>query len=308
MSKILVTPRSLTRDGDPALKLLGDAGYEIVYCTPGHQPDEEELIALLPGCVGYLAGVEKIPARVLEAAKSLRVISRNGTGIDNIDIEAADRLNIRICRAQGANARGVAELTVGLIFALMRSIPFSDAGLKGGKWVRKRGVEVENRTLGLIGSGEIGKRVALLATGIGMRVLAYDPYPVTGFSLEHFQFVTLDELYARADVISLHCPALDDGRALIDTEAISKMKNGVYLINTARASLMDSAAASAGLENGLIAGIALDVFEQEPPAESDLIKDPRVIVTPHIGGYTSESVSNAALQAVQNIIDTLKAE
>jgi phosphoglycerate dehydrogenase-like enzyme len=126
--------------------------------------------------------------------------------------------------------------------------------------------------------------------------------------LDNFQFVRLDELYARADVISLHCPALEDGRPLIDAAAVSKMKRGVYLINTARASLIDNDAAITGLENGLIAGIALDVFEQEPPAESDLIKDPRVIVTPHIGGYTSESVSRAALQAVQNIIEKLKTE
>ena len=308
MSKVLVTPRSLTRDGDPALSLLTDAGYEDIFCTPGQQPDEEELISLLPDCVGFLAGVEKITESVLLAAKNLKVISRNGTGIDNVDLEAADRLNIRICRAQGANARGVAELTLGLMFAMMRSISFCDAGLKDGKWVRRRGIEVENRTLGLIGSGEIGKRVALLATGIGMKVLAYDPFPDKSFSLDDFRFVPLDELYPQADVISLHCPALEGGKPLIDADAISKMKKGVYLINTARASLIDNIAAVAGLNNEKIAGIALDVFEEEPPTESSLISDPRVIATPHIGGYTSESVSRAALEAVQNIIGTLESE
>lgn len=304
-AKVLVTPRSLTRGGDPALQLLSDAGYEVLYCTPGKQPDEEALIELLPGCAGYLAGVEKISPRVLAAAKELKVISRNGTGIDNIDLEAADRLNIRICRAQGANARGVAELTLGLIFALLRSISFCDANLKNGKWTRRRGLEVENRTLGLVGSGEIGKRIALLATGIGMKVFAYDPFPDNSFSPNNFKFVPIDELYAQSDIISLHCPALENGNPLIDTGAISKMKRGVYLINTARASLIDNAAVRAGLENGKIAGIALDVFEREPPTESILIKDPRVIVTPHIGGYTSESVSRAAVQAVQNILETL---
>ena len=305
-AKILVTPRSLTRGGDPALQLLSDAGYEVLYCTPGKQPDEKELIELLPGCAGYLAGVEKISARVLAAAKELKVISRNGTGIDNIDLEAADRLNIRICRAQGANARGVAELTVGLIFALLRSISFCDADLKNGKWTRRRGVEVENRTLGLVGSGEIGKRIVLLATGIGMKVFAHDPFPNNSFSPDNFKFVPIDELYAQSDIISLHCPALESGNPLIDAGAISKMKRGVYLINTARASLIDNAAVMVGLENGKIAGIALDVFEREPPTESILIKDPRVIATPHIGGYTSESVSRAAGQAVQNILETLK--
>jgi len=306
MAKVLVTPRSLTRGGDPALRLLSDAGYEVLYCIPGKQPDEEELITLLPGCAGYLAGVEKISARVLAAAKELKVISRNGTGIDNIDLKAADQLNIRICRAQGANARGVAELVLGLVFALLRSISFCDANMKNGKWIRRRGVEVENRTLGLIGSGEIGKRIALLATGIGMKVLAYDPLPDYSFSPNNFKFVSMDELYGEADIISLHCPALESGHPLIDADAISKTKRGVYLINTARASLIDNAAVMEGMENGKIAGIALDVFEQEPPTESILVTDPRVVVTPHIGGYTSESISRAAVQAVQNIIEALK--
>jgi phosphoglycerate dehydrogenase-like enzyme len=305
MKRVLVTPRSLTRDGDPALHLLTLAGYEIVTCTPGKQPDEEALMALLPGCAGYLAGVEPVSARVLENAGALKVISRYGTGIDNIDVEAAERLKIRICRTRGANARGVAELTLGLIFALFRSIPFSDGNLKNGRWERRPGIELENRILGIVGSGEIGKKTALLATGVGMKVIAYDPFPDNTFSLEGFGFGSLDEVYRQADVLSLHCPPLDGGKPLIDENAVSRMKKGVYLVNTARASLVDLDAIWAGLQREKISGVALDVFEKEPPPASMLIRDPRVIATPHIGGYTSESVSKTARQAVQNILDTL---
>ncbi|MGD1973674.1 MAG: hypothetical protein PVG73_06355, partial [Desulfobacterales bacterium] len=138
MEKIIVTPRSLTKDGDPALDLLTGEGFDVVFSTPGSMPQEDELIRLLPGCVGYLAGIEPITAAVLEAATDLKVISRNGTGINSIDLEAAQRLNIKILRAVGANARGVAELTLGVILGLIRSIPFSDACLKREKWERRK--------------------------------------------------------------------------------------------------------------------------------------------------------------------------
>ena len=131
MKKILITPRSLTKQGHPALEKLSEAGCQLIFSTPGELPAQEELLGLVPGCVGYLAGVEKITERVLTSADALRVISRNGTGIDNIDVAAAEKRGIRICRAEGANARGVAELTLGLMLALARSVPFSDAALKG---------------------------------------------------------------------------------------------------------------------------------------------------------------------------------
>jgi phosphoglycerate dehydrogenase-like enzyme len=156
MAKILITPRSLTQHGHPALDMLKKAGYEIIFSTPGKQPDEEELLRILPGCVGMLAGVEKISAKVLEAAKDLKAISRNGTGVDTIDLKAAERLNIKILRAEGANAQGVAELTIGLMFSMIRAIPFSSEQMKSGKWSRKQGIEVIGKTLGLIGCGKVG--------------------------------------------------------------------------------------------------------------------------------------------------------
>jgi len=160
MARVLVTPRSLTQGNHPALNALREAGYDVICASPGRQPTEEELVRLLSGCVGYLAGVEKVTGQVLESAHDLKVISRNGTGVDNIDLEAAERLGIRVCRAVGANSRGVAELTIALILALVRAIPFSDAWIRKGGWERRRGIELAGRTLGLIGCGNVGKLVA----------------------------------------------------------------------------------------------------------------------------------------------------
>jgi len=304
MQKILITPRSLTKSGHPALDKLSERGYELVFSTPGRQPSEDEIIGLLTGCVGYLAGVEKISSNVLESAKDLKVISRNGTGIDNIDLESAKRLNIRICSTQGANARGVAELAIGLMFSLVRSIPSQDEKMKEGVWERIRGIEVEDRVLGLIGCGQIGQHVALLALGLGMRVLAYDPDPSFSPS-EKFQYVSLDELLPQSDIISLHRPAPLSGKPFVTAEVIERMKKGVYLINTARASLLDENAVLEGLDSNHIAGLAIDVYEKEPPDDFRLVKHDHVIAAPHVGGFTKESVLRATSQAVDNLINNL---
>jgi phosphoglycerate dehydrogenase-like enzyme len=306
MNKVLITPRSLTRDGHPSLDLLKKAGYEVTFSTPGKQPTEEELIALLPGCVGYLAGVEKISARALEAAGDLKVISRNGSGIDNIDLDAAKGLGITICRTEGANAKGVAELTIGLMFSLARFIPFHDARMKAETWERRKGLELEGRTLGLVGCGQIGKETAMRALGIGMKVHAYRRNPDRTFApSDQFSWVTQEELLESSDVISLHRPANPDGTPVVTGAMISAMKKGVLLINTARASLLDERAVLEALDSGHIGGAATDVYVKEPPEDFSLVGHDRVIATPHLGGFTKESVDRATTEAVQNIIDTL---
>jgi phosphoglycerate dehydrogenase-like enzyme len=307
MKKILITPRSLTKDGDPSLELLTRQGFELVFSKPGKMPQTAELIRLLPGCVGYLAGVEPILADVLETALDLKVISRNGTGIDNIDIQAARRLEIEIMRAEGANARGVAELTLGVILGLIRSIPFSDAGIKRGSWQRRKGLELQGRTLGLIGCGKIGQLVARLALAFGMDLLAYDAFPDQRFNPgPGFRFTSLAEVLANSDIITFHCPEQADGRAILDSERMRRLKPGVVIVNTARASLINETAILKALQEGRVAGLALDVYDCEPPAPSALLSDERVIATPHIGGYTSESVSRATLAAVENLLNFFK--
>ncbi len=301
---ILVTPRSVTRDGHPALARLRDAGWRIVMCRPGALPDEEELRTLLPGCAGYIAGVERVSARALDAAPDLRVISRNGTGIDAIDLAAAERRGIAVLRAEGANARGVAELTLALILALARGLPAADAGLKLGGWSRPpAGLELDGRTLGLVGCGRVGALVARLALAFGMRVLAHDPRP--GGDLPYdpaFRLASVDDVLSAADFISLHCPPAAGGRPLIDAAALARLKPDAFLVNTARHELIDADAALAALDDGRLAGLAIDVFDTEPPTDRRLASHPRVIATPHLGGYTRESIDRAMSVAVENIL------
>ncbi len=309
MKKILVTPRSLTAPGPhPELEPLVAGGYELVYCSPGVRPEERELLHLVAGCVGYLAGMERITARVLEAAADLRVLSRNGTMLDNVDLQTAARLGITVHSADGANTRGVAELTVALMLAVARAIPLSAASMGRGEWERVKGFELEGRTLGIVGCGRVGRLVAQIASaGFGMRVLGYDPYPPEPpITLPAFELVAFDRLLRESDVVSLHCPPLDNGSALITTRNIHLMRHGVVLINTARGSLVDFDAVLEALEGERIFGFATDVYPEEPPESHPLFSHPRVITTPHVGGYTNESVSRASRLAVTHLLDSLQ--
>ena len=281
----------------------------MVMATPGQQPDEGELLSLLPGCIGYLAGVETISAHAIEAANSLRVISRNGTGIDNIDMEAARKKGITVCRAEGANARGVAELTIALLLSLMRSIPFSDSALKRGGWERRKGKEVGGSVLGVVGTGRIGSLVSHMAAGLGMKVIGFDPFPNPVLEdLGLLSYVSLTDLFSRADVITLHCPMPQDGKPLISDDSLDCMRQGSYLVNTARSGLIDSSAVHRALDSGKLRGLALDVFDVEPPADRTLIEHDRVIASPHIGAFTVESIAGAVDVAVDNILKTLAEE
>jgi D-3-phosphoglycerate dehydrogenase len=303
--KIAVTPRSLSRGGHPALKPLEQAGYELVFPAPGEQPTVAQLKAALPACVGYLAGVEPIPAEVLTLCPQLKVISRNGTGVDNIDLDAAQAMGMAIERAAGANARGVAELAIALMLAGLRHIPWSDKHLKEGKWTRRQGIEVQGRTLGVVGCGQIGKYVAKMALGLDMQVRAYDLFPDPSFTpVGDFGFVELDQLLAESDVVSLHCPPAE--QPLINATTIARMKERAYLINTARATLIDEQAVLNALEAGKLAGFATDVYPTEPPELTPLLSHERVITTPHAGGFTAESVERATAGAVNNLLRILE--
>ncbi len=302
--RILVTPRSLTQGPNEAVALLESAGFDVVTSIPGRRPSEDELVSLLPGCVGYLAGVEIISERVLDAGAELRAISRNGVGTDAIDTDAADQRGITILTTPGANSEGVAELTIGLLFALARSIPQSDAALKAGNWTRMMGVELLGATIGVVGCGSIGRRVVEMALGIGMAVVGYDPYPVEGFSPARFRWVTLDELWPIADAVTLHAPAFE--KPIVDADSLLRAKTGAYLVNTARAALVDTNAVVSALETDVLAGYATDVFDDEPPNDFRLVHHPKVLATPHIGGYTAASIRRASVGAAENLIAILK--
>ncbi len=304
--KILITPRSVTRDGHPALKHLQDAGYELIFSSPGRQPTEDELQRLLPECVGYLCGVEKVSEQTLRTALKLRVISRNGVGVDNLDLRAAQRFGIVVRKAVDANACSVAELAQAHILALARWVAFSDNGIKAGGWERRKGMELMGKTLGVVGCGRVGKMVVKLALGFEMKVLAFDVVPDESFAPSPaFRYTTLDEVLANSDIISLHCPAPEDGKPLINATTLARMKRGVFIVNTARADLIDGAALAVALLCGQVAGAAMDVFQTEPPVGDPLVASDRVIATPHVGGFTQESVDRAMQMAVENLLAEL---
>jgi len=302
--KIAITPRSISRNGHSALKALEQAGYEVIFPAPGRQPTFDELKKYLPECVGYLAGVEPIPAELLDLCPRLRVISRNGVGVDNIDLASAKAHGIAVEKALGANSRGVAELTIALILSGLRHVPWSDRQIKQDGWQRREGIEVFGRRLGLVGCGQIGKYVVEMAIGLGMNTRAYDPYPDQTFKpAGDFGYADLEQVLGDSDVVSLHCPPGD--RPLIDKVKISRMKPGAYLVNTARSALVDQAAVLEALDTGHLRGYATDVYEREPPEITALLKHDRVITTPHAGGLTGESIERATETAVQNLLKVL---
>jgi phosphoglycerate dehydrogenase-like enzyme len=307
---VLVTPRSLTEgSGTAYLGPVEAAGYRVVLGPRGRQPSEDELADLLPGCVGYIAGAERIGSKALSAAESLRVISRNGSGIDNIDLAATDARGIAVLRAIGANAHGVAELAIALILDGLRQVSAADRALRAGAWDRPIGREVARRQLGIVGYGAIGQRVGELAMSLGMTCLAHDPFRPPDAAADGVALVArLADVLATCSIITLHCPPPPDGRPLIGAAELARVPRGAVLVNTARWSLVDRDAIVAALDDGTLSAYATDTFEHEPPGNDPLVAHPRTVVTPHLGAATVESVQRAAEAAVNNLLEALGAE
>jgi D-3-phosphoglycerate dehydrogenase / 2-oxoglutarate reductase len=306
MARILVTPRSLTLTPHPAIEALRERGHEVVYSTSGQQPGEAELERLVPSVEGWLAGVEPVSEAVIARADGLRVISRNGVGVDNLPMPTLARRGIAVRTAEGANAAGVAELAIALMLSALRHVPSTDRGIKAGQWPRLRGREIRDRRVGVVGCGAIGGEVARLAVALGASVIAFDPArPSLPIPPERLRFADLPELLREAEILTLHCPAPKNGRPLIEAPALTALPRGAILVNTARAALVDEDALIAALDEGQISAYAADVFAEEPPRSLALAGHPRVIATSHIGGFTEESVDRATEVAVANLLESL---
>jgi D-3-phosphoglycerate dehydrogenase len=251
----------------------------------------------------------KVTAEVIDVAENLKVIGRAGAGVDNIDVEAATKRGILVMNTPGGNSISVAEHTLGLILALVRHIPQADQALKQNRWEKKKfiGREVRGKTLGLIGLGKVGQEVAKRARYLGMQVIAYDPYisERTAQDLD-VKLVGLNDLYATADVISIHASLNKTTRDMINREALNQMKNGVLLINCARGELVDEEALLEALESGKVAGAGLDVFREEPSGNQRLLSHPRVIATPHIAASTVEAQEQVGVDIAEQIRDYLQ--
>lgn len=270
----------------------------------------DELLEAIPAYDGLVVrSATKVTAKVIEAARRLKVIGRAGSGLDNIDLSAATKRGIVVMNTPGGNTVTTAEHTMSLIFSLIRRVPQATASLRSGRWEKNRfmGMELYNKTLGIIGMGQIGSYVTRLAQGVQMQVIAYDPY----LSEENarkmgVELVTLTDLYRRSDVISVHVPLTPETRSLINAEAIGKMKDGVRIINCARGGIVNEKDLYEALVKGKVAGAALDVFEQEPvDPKNPLLTLESVICTPHIGAATNEAQENVALAIAEQIADYL---
>lgn len=248
---------------------------------------------------------------VMSAAKRLKVIGRAGVGVDNIDLEAARRNGVTVINAPGSITMAAAELTFGLMLTLSREIPRADAAMKQGEWPKKDlvGVELYGKTLGILGMGRIGGEVGRRAVIFGMDVIAYDPLlPDEVMRQRWAKPTSLEDLYARSDYISFHLPLTDMTHSMVNEQAFGRMKRGVRLICAARGGIIDEPALLAALNSGQVAGAALDVFSQEPPGATDLVKHPKVIATPHIGAQTAEAQSRAAEEIAHEVLTALKGE
>lgn len=303
--RVLATARSFCRSDGPHHAYLREHDCDVDLRPPEHPYPETELAALIPGYDGVILGLDHCSPAVIAAADRLKVISRYGTGVDRVDIPAATQRGIVVTNTPGVNQVAVAELAIGLLFSLARSIPQVAHRAWNGRFERVRGWEVTGKTLGIIGLGQIGREVARRARALGMRVLAYDPY-VT--SAQDAELVPLDELLAEAHVITLHLPATPETRDFINAERLAAMRNGAYLVNTARGELVDEAALYDALESGKLGGAASDVFREEPPEGNPLLTLDNFIPTMHMAGTSRESVARMALLAAQNLVAVLHGE
>ena len=304
MLKVLVSD-PLSKEG---MAILEEAeGIEVVEKTG---LNEDGLVAEIKDYQGLIVRSGTTVTRpIIEAASNLKVIGRAGSGVDNVDVEAATSRGIVVMNVPGGNTIAVVELTMGLLVCLARSIPAADASLKSGKWERKRfqGGELYGKTLGIIGLGWIGSGVAKLARAFGMKVIACDPYRQEDEAESvGAELVSLDKIYEDSDYITIHTPKSPETTHLIGREEIVRMKDGVRIINCARGGIIDEKALIEGLTSGKVAGCALDTYETEPPLGSPLLAMPNCITLPHIGAQAKEAQVRVAVEMAKQVVDFLK--
>jgi D-3-phosphoglycerate dehydrogenase len=305
--KVLITPRSFEHIKDKFLELLKDAEIEVVMNPYGRVIKEDEMVELIKDMDGIIVGIDPITKRVIYNASKLKVISKYGVGVDNIDLESAKERNIVVTNTPNANSNAVAELTVGLIISVLRNIPLSDRRVREKKWDRFIGYELYGKTLGVIGTGSIGKRIIKLLKGFDLNILCYDKFPDYEWAeKENIKYVNFDELLKRSDIITIHIPLTEETRHLISERELSLMKKTAVIINTSRGGIINERDLYKFLKEGKIYGAGLDVLEDEPPQNSPLIELDNVVITSHIGAHTQESIENMAFMAIDNLISVLK--
>lgn len=304
--KVLNTSRSFASTTTEPKKLLEKYGFELVFPKEHVPLTEDKLIKYIKGVTGIIVGTDVISRKVINHADKLKVISKHGVGLDNVDIPAATQKGIYVTAAYGSNESSVAELTIGLMLCLARRINIGDKMVRAGQWGRVVGEEINAKVLGIIGLGRIGQEVAKRASVLGMKVCYTDIVRNKNYEKEYnIEYCELIDLLKKSDFVSIHCMLNDSTKNIIGEKELNYMKKTSYLINTARGGIVDESALFAALKNKRIAGAALDVFSQEPPNELPFIELDNVILTPHIGAHSRDAITRMSMIAAQNIIDII---
>jgi phosphoglycerate dehydrogenase-like enzyme len=299
MTAVAVTPRSFRQTPGEHLDRLRP--LDVRFPDLERPLDEDEMLRLVRGCSGLIVGVDPVTRRVLEAGP-LRVVVKYGSGMDNIDLEAAKRLGVRVSSTPGANVRSVAELAVALLLAVARNVAKHDRGIRAGSWKRMTGSELAGKRLGIVGYGAVGRQFAAIARGgLEMEVVAHDPL-VTEADVP---LLPLADVLATSDAVSLHLPLTPETRGIVGVEELAAMKPTAFLVNTARGGLVDEKALAEALRSGRLAGAALDCFVEEPLGESPLRELDNVVLSPHAAAVTEEAVLRTAALAVDQLLRDL---
>lgn len=307
MSVVLTTSRAFS-SCHAAQKILTDAGHQLKMLTPQKPLNADELIHQVKGVSAMLAGLDEINADVIRAASpTLKIIARNGVGYDKVDLNTAKENNIRVTITPGANSLSVCELAFSFITGLSRRIHLMDKSVREKSWQRVSGIELHGKTIGILGTGAIGRNLAIRCQSFGMRVLAYDLFPsqelIDKYGVEYT--TSLDTIYQQADFISLHLPANKETWHMINQDTIGKMKKGTFIINTARGELIDDDALYIALKEGYLGGAGLDAFVAEPFLDERFFELDNVILTPHTGAFTKEAADKTLIIAAEEIVRAL---
>lgn len=299
MNKLVISTSSFDLDNNPHIQHLLKEGMHIIGNSYGRKLTEDETIDLLgENTIGMIAGIEPLTERVFASAKNLKVVSRCGSGLDSVDLAAANRYGIAVLNTPEAPAQAVAELTMGLMLAALRRICHVDRLLRTGEWPRTQGQLLAAQSVGIVGLGRVGRRVARLCQAFGARVVAHDSYVEE--SPQGIELVPLEKLLAEADVVSLHLTYDADTHHMLNREVFARMKSGAVVINTARGGLIDETALAEALTSGQLGAAALDVFEEEP-YRGPLLKCDNAILTSHIGSLARESRQRMEVEAADNL-------
>lgn len=302
--KVLVTSNSFGKFDDAPRQRMLDRGWEVVGNRYHHIMSEEEMMGEVPGVDAIIAGSDPISKRVLDCADSLKIISRYGVGIDNIDLSECKRRGIEVRTCPGCNTEAVADYAVGLMLSVLRHIPSVDSHLKGGEWKKETGLNLCHKTVGVVGLGGIGREVVKRVKGFDCHVLGYDLYLDEAYCEQQgIEVLEPEEIFKRADVVTLHVPGNPDGTPLVGAKELASMKEGAVLINTARASLVDEDALIEALAQHRLYGYGADVFAHEPKIDERFKALDNVVLSPHTAAVSVEAINKMTARAVENLFD-----